>query len=79
MRADYLSGRTALHFAAMNGHVRCIRLVVADFVPSAPYEAIRAHSDAADKGGGSNVKGKHEQRYTFPFHYVICNYILLPT
>ncbi|XP_045799402.1 E3 ubiquitin-protein ligase XBAT33-like [Trifolium pratense] len=61
MRADYLSGRTALHFAAMNGHVRCIRLVVADFVPSAPYEAIRAHSDAADKGGGSNVKSKHEQ------------------
>ncbi|KAH9317151.1 hypothetical protein KI387_018920 [Taxus chinensis] len=36
-RADYLSGRTALHFAAVNGHTRCIRLVVADFVPSAPY------------------------------------------
>ncbi|KAJ1391077.1 Ankyrin repeat, partial [Sesbania bispinosa] len=60
MRADYLSGRTALHFAAVNGHVRCIRLVVADFVPSAPYEAIRACIDA-DKGGGSNVKAKHEQ------------------
>lgn len=36
-RADYLSGRTALHFAAVNGHTRCIRLVVADFVPSVPY------------------------------------------
>ncbi|GLJ55961.1 hypothetical protein SUGI_1201330 [Cryptomeria japonica] len=36
-KADYLSGRTALHFAAVNGHTRCIRLVVADFVPSAPY------------------------------------------
>ncbi|KAG0462225.1 hypothetical protein HPP92_020701 [Vanilla planifolia] len=33
-RADYLSGRTALHFAAVDGHVRCIRLLVADFVPS---------------------------------------------
>ncbi|KAK1306004.1 E3 ubiquitin-protein ligase XBAT33 [Acorus calamus] len=39
-RADYLSGRTALHFAAVYGHVRCIRLVVADFVPSIPCEAI---------------------------------------
>ncbi|KAL6580356.1 E3 ubiquitin-protein ligase xbat33 [Orobanche minor] len=35
IRAVYLSTRTALHFAAVNGHVRCIRLVVADFVPSA--------------------------------------------
>ncbi|BBN15809.1 E3 ubiquitin-protein ligase XBAT32/33 [Marchantia polymorpha subsp. ruderalis] len=36
-RADYLNGRTALHFAARNGHARCIRLVVADYVPSVPY------------------------------------------
>lgn len=70
MRADYLSGRTALHFAAVNGHVRCIRLVVADFVPSAPYEAIHARTEA-NKGDASNVKGKNEQRYPFPFHYVI--------
>ncbi|CAI9295684.1 unnamed protein product [Lactuca saligna] len=50
-RADYLSGRTALHFAAVNGHVRCIRLVVADFVPSAPFESIdtQPNSDAAPK------------------------------
>ncbi|PKA46538.1 putative E3 ubiquitin-protein ligase XBOS33 [Apostasia shenzhenica] len=39
-RADYLSGRTALHFAAVDGHVRCIRLLVADFVPSSPYGTI---------------------------------------
>ena len=44
-RADYLSGRTALHFAAVNGHVRCIRLLVADFVPSAPYETITSVND----------------------------------
>ncbi|KAK8944974.1 putative E3 ubiquitin-protein ligase XBOS33 [Platanthera zijinensis] len=37
-RADYLSGRTALHFAAVGGHVRCIRLLVADFVPSSPRQ-----------------------------------------
>ena len=70
MRADYLSGRTALHFAAVNGHVRCIRLVVADFVPSTPYEAIHAHTDA-DKGAGSNVSGKHEHRYPVPFFLIL--------
>lgn len=59
-RADYLSGRTALHFAAVNGHVRCIRLVVTDFVPSAPFDSINAQT-SADRGDGSNSKSKHEQ------------------
>ena len=61
-RADYLSGRTALHFAAVSGHARCIRLVVADFVPSAPYDAIHAQTDG-DGGDGTNVKNKYDQRY----------------
>ncbi|KAL5080980.1 hypothetical protein RYX36_009401 [Vicia faba] len=60
MKADYLSGRTALHFAAVSGHVRCIRLVVADFVPSAPYETLHASTDA-DVSDGSNTKRKNEQ------------------
>ncbi|RVW74772.1 E3 ubiquitin-protein ligase XBAT33 [Vitis vinifera] len=59
-RADYLSGRTALHFAAVNGHVRCIRLVVADFVPSAPHEAINVQNNG-DRGDGSNLKNKYDQ------------------
>ncbi|KAK9994446.1 hypothetical protein SO802_024149 [Lithocarpus litseifolius] len=59
-RADYLSGRTALHFAAVSGHARCIRLVVADFVPSAPYDAIHAQTDG-DGGDGTNVKNKYDQ------------------
>ncbi|CAA6671038.1 unnamed protein product [Spirodela intermedia] len=33
---DYLNGGTALHFAALNGHTRCIRLLLADYVPSSP-------------------------------------------
>ncbi|KAG1326502.1 E3 ubiquitin-protein ligase XBAT32 [Cocos nucifera] len=33
-RTDYLNGGTALHFAALNGHTRCIRLLLADYVPS---------------------------------------------
>lgn len=53
-RADYLSGRTALHFAAVNGHVRCIRLLFGDFVPSAPLDSLSALS--AESGEGSNVK-----------------------
>lgn len=36
-RADYLNGRTALHFAAVSGHARCIRLIVADYLPSVPH------------------------------------------
>lgn len=36
-RVDYLSRKTALHFAAEGGHVQCIRLLVADFIPSVPY------------------------------------------
>ncbi|XP_012440195.1 E3 ubiquitin-protein ligase XBAT33 [Gossypium raimondii] len=58
-RADYLSGRTALHFAAVNGHVRCIRLVVADFVPSASFEAINTQIEC--ERGDSGVKNKNDQ------------------
>ncbi|GFP84777.1 E3 ubiquitin-protein ligase xbat33 [Phtheirospermum japonicum] len=47
-RADYLNGRTALHFATVNGHVRCIRLVLADFVPSAPFETIRKQNNGSN-------------------------------
>ncbi|KAK6127022.1 hypothetical protein DH2020_039238 [Rehmannia glutinosa] len=35
-RTDYLNGGTALHLAALNGHVRCIRLLLADHIPSNP-------------------------------------------
>ncbi|KAG7017129.1 E3 ubiquitin-protein ligase XBAT33, partial [Cucurbita argyrosperma subsp. argyrosperma] len=54
MRADYLSGRTALHFAAINGHVKCLRLIMADFVPSVPYEAITSQTDA-NRSDGVNI------------------------
>ena len=33
-RTDYLNGGTALHFAALLGHARCLRLVLADYVLS---------------------------------------------
>lgn len=35
-RADYLNGGTALHLAALNGHSRCIRILLADYIPSVP-------------------------------------------
>eukprot|EP00249_Psilotum_nudum_P023471 c28887_g1_i2 orf=264-1265(-) len=49
-KADYLSCQTALHFAAFNGHVRCIRLLVSDYVPSAPY--CWTTQTKLDKSGG---------------------------
>lgn len=36
-RADYINGSTALHLAALNGHSRCIRLLLADHVPNDPH------------------------------------------
>ncbi|KAH6815527.1 hypothetical protein C2S51_020347, partial [Perilla frutescens var. frutescens] len=54
-RADYLSGRTALHFSAVYGHVRCMRLVVTDFVPCAPFEPLNAQT-LTDGSDGSNNK-----------------------
>lgn len=33
-KADYLNGGTALHLAALNGHSRCIRILLADYIPS---------------------------------------------
>ncbi|MCL7048431.1 hypothetical protein MKW94_023547 [Papaver nudicaule] len=60
IRADYLSGRTALHFAAVNGHVRCIRLVVADFVPSAPHEVISSQT-SGEGGPTTNTSNKFDQ------------------
>ncbi|XP_052887423.1 E3 ubiquitin-protein ligase XBAT33-like isoform X1 [Gossypium arboreum] len=59
-RADYLSGRTALHFSAVNGHVRCITLLVADFVPNAPFEAMNNQIEG-EKGDGSTVRNKNDQ------------------
>lgn len=33
-KMDYLNGGTALHLAALNGHSRCIRILLADYIPS---------------------------------------------
>ncbi|XP_022874301.1 E3 ubiquitin-protein ligase XBAT33-like isoform X2 [Olea europaea var. sylvestris] len=48
-RADYLSGRTALHFAAVNGHVRCIS-ALSKFVNKAADGGITALHMAALNG-----------------------------
>ncbi|ONK59200.1 uncharacterized protein A4U43_C08F4010 [Asparagus officinalis] len=58
-KAEYLGKKTALHFAAANGHIRCIRLLAADFIPSTP-DASSILSISGDKGRGSNKNGGSE-------------------
>lgn len=52
-----MSGRTALHFAAHDGFVRCVRLLLADFVPSVALEDISSSvvdgGDCQTNSGGS--------------------------
>lgn len=59
-RADYLNRRTAFHFAAVNGHARCIRLLVADYIPSAPYRW-NTSSSLGKRGEGSTSKVQPDQ------------------
>ncbi|KAF3782618.1 putative E3 ubiquitin-protein ligase [Nymphaea thermarum] len=51
-KTDCLNGFTALHFAAVNGHPRCIRLLLADYIPSVAgtWDVIKTNSstDASD-------------------------------
>ncbi|CAA6675500.1 unnamed protein product [Spirodela intermedia] len=60
-RADYLGGRTALHFAAMDGHARCLRLVVADYFPSVPRNraSLRALSRLINKAADGGITALH--------------------
>ncbi|GAB2276262.1 hypothetical protein Dimus_010993, partial [Dionaea muscipula] len=65
-RADYLSGRTALHFAAIIEDVKCIRLLVADFLPGVSFDSIIVHDVNA-----LDLKIRYDQRHvTFPHHYI---------
>lgn len=59
-RADYLNGRTALHFAAVSGHARCIRLIVADYVPSVPH-LWNTLQQPASRDGMESMKNQPEQ------------------
>lgn len=54
-----------MHFAAVNGHVRCIRLVVADFIPSVPYDIIASKQNG--ERGDTSVKQKYDHAYVLIF------------
>lgn len=73
-RADYLSGRTALHFAAHDGFVRCVRLLLADFVPSVALEDIA--SSVVDGGdcqtnSGSSPNSSLGQKFNEPYVFLM--------
>ena len=59
-RADYLNGRTALHFAAVSGHARSIRLIVSDYVPSVPH--LWSTLQPASKDDSPSMKNYVDQR-----------------
>ena len=42
---------------------------MADFVPSAPHEAINVQNNG-DRGDGSNLKNKYDQRYVACFYFI---------
>lgn len=50
-KADYLNGGTALHLAALNGHMQCMRLLLADYIPSVPnfFSILRKESSPNDE------------------------------
>ncbi|KAJ3677146.1 hypothetical protein LUZ60_002870 [Juncus effusus] len=54
-KMDYINGGTALHFAALNGHARCVRLLVADYFPSSEeistFDALSAIVNVKTDGG----------------------------
>ncbi|GJU31661.1 E3 ubiquitin protein ligase XBAT32 [Tanacetum coccineum] len=45
-KMDYINGGTAFHVAALNGHSRCIRILLADYIPSISrfYKLIKKRS-----------------------------------
>ncbi|XP_051120851.1 probable E3 ubiquitin-protein ligase XBOS32 isoform X2 [Andrographis paniculata] len=57
-RADYLNGGTALHLAALNGHTRCVRLLLADYVPSSISDLCTLLSENNDEGALYEVINK---------------------
>ncbi|CAM8925255.1 unnamed protein product [Rhodiola kirilowii] len=61
-RADYLNGGTALHLAALNGHTRCIRLLLADYIPSDPkfWNLIKKRSKKEESVIDFDVSTLHE-------------------
>ncbi|KAL5221066.1 hypothetical protein ABZP36_025779 [Zizania latifolia] len=48
-KKDCFSGAAAIHFAALKGHTRCIRLLVADYVPSLPEFWTVMHAKSTDE------------------------------
>lgn len=66
-RADYLNGGIALHFAALNGHSRCIRLLLVDYIPSTPdfWSTLRNASSNEESIAEFNHEYFHFQ---FPLH-----------
>ncbi|XP_024967099.1 E3 ubiquitin-protein ligase XBAT32 [Cynara cardunculus var. scolymus] len=58
-KKDDLNGGTALHLAALNGHSRCIRILLVDYIPSIPdfYKLIKKRSRRIDEFVSTSNEG----------------------
>lgn len=74
-----MSGRTALHFAAHDGFVRCVRLLLADFVPSVALEDISSLVvDGGDcqTNNGSSPNSSLGQKFNEPYVFLMNHNLL---
>ncbi|WOL13100.1 putative E3 ubiquitin-protein ligase XBOS33 [Canna indica] len=62
-KEEYLSGWTALHFAAQGGHIPCIRLLLADFAPSARQRVTDSSTDENELPNSSS-RGDGEDEFS---------------
>ncbi|GAB2267474.1 E3 ubiquitin-protein ligase xbat32 [Dionaea muscipula] len=61
-KVDYLNGGTALHLAALNGHSRCVRMLLADYIPSIPqlWDILQKKSKGEESSSQFNYRALHE-------------------
>lgn len=49
--------------------------MVADFVPSAPFESIETRPNG-DRGNGSNIKSKHEHGFVISLYFLLVSFLI---
>ena len=77
-RTDYLNGGTAIHFAALHGHARCLRLVLADYVPSIPNFLNQTNHRSSEEVSDADFDDEYVGSIAC-FSFIFCHLSLLDT